>query len=439
VRWAVPSAGNVGSYNALSAGSGTDPRVWTTLDVSGDGVPDLVIPRSPATGAVWNTGSGPFWSVHPGGRGGFAATATSWPVPANAALQQGYNATVVSQAQPPLQWATTDVNGDGLPDLVHTANPLSGGPYASLTSMTNDGWLVHRGMATGFGPSGFTFGVPRLAGLAGGIDRGSSDTMGRRWTTALLTADRLPDLVVTADPATDAVWNLAGQPQWLVCPGSSTGFAGASACARVSVPSSGTSTGFRSAFASGWALVDLTGDGRAELVQTQSPSTGQPFQNLALNRSYWRVWLNTSSSVSTAALSVAHVEWYVPNTAFNALSGATANTSWQVLDLTGDDVPELVQPADPTTNRPWATPTGPAWRYYPQTPNRTAFEASPRTFAIPTGPTADGFRAVSGAQWATLDLTGDGRVDLVQFRDALTGQAFTDAAGSFWRVYPGQP
>jgi hypothetical protein len=51
----------------------------------------------------------------------------------------------------------------------------------------------------------------------------------------------------------------------------------------------------------------------------------------------------------------------------------------------------------------------------------------------------DGFRSITGTQWATLDLTGDGLVDLVQFRDVTTNQAFTDPNGSFWRVYPGQP
>jgi hypothetical protein len=439
VRWSVPTvAGINGSINALASAGPNQSLVWTTLDVSGDGVADLVLPESPLTGNVWSTNSGPFWNVHLGGRGGFAATPTTWPVPTNAAIPNGYNATSASQTIPPLQWLTTDVNADGAPDLVHTANPNSGGPYVSLVGMANDGWLVRLGTTAGFATTATPFTVPRLNGLMGGVDRFSSDATGRRWTVTTLTADRVPDLVVTADPATDLVWMQAGQAQWLVCAGGSAGFSGAAACVRVQVPASGTASGFRSAFAAGWALTDLTGDGRADLVQTQSPGLGTPFQNLTLNRSYWRVWPNTSSG-NNVSLSGTSVEWYVPNAAFNALSGATVNTSWQVFDLTGDDVPELVQPADPATNRPWLVNGNPAWRYYPQTSTRTAFQATPLSFPVPTGPTVDGFRTSAGPQWATIDLTGDGLVDLVQFRDVATGQAFTDPAGSFWRVYPGQP
>ncbi|MDX2012156.1 MAG: hypothetical protein SFW67_18320 [Myxococcaceae bacterium] len=438
VRWSVPSAGNNTSYNALASAGSNQTLVWTTLDVSGDGVPDLVLPESPLTGNVWNTGSGPYWSVHLGGRGGFASNATSWPVPTNAAIPNGYNATSASQTLPPLQWLTTDVNADGVPDLVHTANPNSGGPYVSLIGMVNDGWLVRLGTMAGFATTATSFTVPRLSGLMGGIDRFSSDAMFRRWTVTTLNGDRVPDLVVTADPSTDLVWSQNGQAQWLVCPGGPAGFTGAATCTRISIPASGTTGGFRSAFATGWALTDLTGDGRADLVQTQSPGLGTPFQNLTLNRSYWRVWPNTSGTAG-ASLASTSVEWFVPNAAFNALAGATANTSWQVFDLTGDDVPELVQPADPTTNRPWLVGNGPAWRYYPQNAARTAFQATPLSFAIPAGPTVEGFRSVSGAQWATLDLTGDGLVDLVQFRDVTTGQAFVDLTGGYWRVYPGQP
>jgi hypothetical protein len=296
---------------------------------------------------------------------------------------------------------------------------------------------VRTGTASGFASTGLTFTVPRLSGLAGGIDRVSSDAAGRRWTLALITSDRIPDLVVTADPATDSVWTSVGQAQWLVCPGSGTGFTGAMACSRMPVPASGTPAGFRSANSTGWALVDLTGDGRADLVQAQNPSSGIPFQNVTLNRSYWRVWANASAT--GPSLSQAPVEWYVPNAAFNSIAGATINTSWQVIDLTGDDVPELVQPADPATNRPWVINNAPAWRYYPRTTSGSGFDPTPRSFPVPTGPAPEGFRSVNGTQWATLDLTGDGLVDLVQFRDATTNQAFSDTTGSFWRVYPGQP
>jgi hypothetical protein len=432
-RWAVPSAGNNASYNALNApGGSSDPRVWNTVDLTGDGVVDLIVPQSPLTGAVWGQGAAPFWDVYPGGRGGFASTPTRWQVPSNVAVAQGYNALSAAQAAPPLHWVTTDVNGDGTPDLVHTANPTSGGPYFSSMLSTNDGWLVRIGTATGFAGTATTFTVPRVMGLSGGIDRSSSDVPNRRWTIVPFGSDRFPDLIVTADPTTDAAWNQFGQAQWLACAGTSTGFS--PACTRVNIPASGTTSGFRSAFATGWALVDLNGDARPDLVQTQNPmAMGQPFLN-STNRPFWRVFLNTDGALSTTA-----TEWVVPSATFNSLTGVAANTSWRVMDLTGDGVPELVQPADPATGRPWMNLGSPAWRYYPQTPGRTSFQGFAQSWAIPVGPPMDGFRSITGTQWATLDLTGDGLVDLVQFRDVTTNQAFTDPNGSFWRVYPGQP
>lgn len=442
IRFSVP--GTV--YNALSsfpAGSALNPRFWETLDLNADGRVDLALTSNPSTGAVFMTNNVAHWNVHLGTATGFSGTVTQWVVPTNALISQGYN--VTSSATSMSFWVTLDVTGDRRPELVHTMNPSSGGPYVSLMTATSDGWLVRRGGATGFELTNLTFQVPRVPNLSGGIDRVSNDTIGRRWTLAELTGDGLVDLVITADPLTDAVW-LTNGPQWVLCTGGMSGqqgFPPFASCQRISVPDNGLTGGFRSPSANQpnqrrvWQLLDLNGDGAADLVQTMDPAAANATTFLNGTTPAWRVWLNQRGTLGTF-FPANPTLWNVPATTTTSTASATGFTWWETLDLDGDRVAELVVTADPTTGRPFDFGTAtPSWRVYSNT--GSGFSGRAAIWPIPLGPSPDGFRSTQGSSWAVLDVTGDGRVDLVQFQDPMTGLAFSDVLGAFWRVYPGVP
>ena len=439
LRFSVPAT----AYNALtSTTSVVLARNWATLDLNGDRRVDLALTSNPLTGAIFTTGGVTHWNVHFGTATGFSSTATQWVVPANPSVAQGY--TLANSATGSSFWSTIDISGDGRPDLVHTMNPLSMGPYVSMLGSPTDGWLVRRGVSNGFDATTTTLPVPRVTGLSGGLDRTVNDTSTRRWLLTEVTGDALIDLVITADPATDSVWSVNFRTNWVVCPGTAAGFGPSTGCPSLAVPDNGVAGGFKSAtsFATAvrrvWLLADMNGDGRADLVQTMNPvgaTLGEPF--LVNGSPYWKVWLNVYGTGARDTLYAATpTQWTVPTNAFSTPSSATAPLFWQLMDLDGDRVTELVQTADPATGRPFA---GPSWRVFSANTAMTGFSARGAIWTIPAGPGLDGFRSVSGTSWTVIDVTGDGLPDLVQFQDPGTGLAFSDANGSFWRVYPGIP
>lgn len=439
LRFSVPAS----VYNAptaVASGAGV-PRLWDTLDLNGDGRVDLAITSNPATGAVFVTNSVSHWNVHLGTPTGFSGSITQWVVPSNLLVAQGYNATRSESGL--LFWATTDVTGDGRPDLVHTMNPTSGGPYVSLAGAMTDGWLLRRGGANSFDQAAVTWTVPRVTNLSGGIDRVANDTVGRRWTLAEVTGDALVDLIITADPVTDNVW-LTNGTQWVVCAGTVSGYPPVASCPRYTVPDNGVAGGFKSANVNApasqrvWALIDMNGDGRMDLVQTLNPAVPGASTFLNFGTPAWRVWFSRDTS-SGSLFDIAPTLWTVPAVTFFAPSSAAGLNYWQTMDLDGDRLPELVQTADPATGRPFGFGTAaPSWRVY--APARGGgFQTTTTSWTIPAGPAPDGFRSTTGTGWAVMDITGDARPDLVQFQDPATGLAFTDVSGSFWRVYPGIP
>lgn len=425
LRFAVPGV----AYNAASAmGRGLK---WNTLDLSGDGRVDLVV-TSDTLGAPLLGGTTLIWNVFAGGPSGFATLATAFQVPGPTTPPLAQTDSATGQ----LFWNTLDVTGDGFPDFVHTMNPTTPGspPFFPNVSSTTDGWLVRQGGRGGFSAMQTTFTVPLLTGR---IERTFADLQGKRWALANLNGDRIPDLVISADPQTDAVWlSAVGGPEWVVCIGSATGFGELGRCARTPVPVSGSPLGFRSTTSSVagqvWRLTDLNGDGLDDLVQTTNPSTsGAAFGNA--NGAFWRVWLGQPNTSFAAT----PTPWPVPALSYATPESTGAPQLWSLVDLDGDGMKDLVLTTEPNTGRPFGTLAAPSWNVHLGTSR--GFSPTATVWPIPPGPGVDGFRATRGPTWGLLDLTFDGVPDLVEFADPNLLRAFSDAQGAFWRVYPATP
>jgi hypothetical protein len=113
------------------------------------------------------------------------------------------------------------------------------------------------------------------------------------WTTVDITSDHKVDLIQTGDPkrAKGVFGQDAGTPYWKVYPAAAGGFASAET---FSVPDSGTAAGFYSPFGAGgaenWALFDLDGDGRLDLVQTGDPAQMNTVFSSGGGNFEWHVW-----------------------------------------------------------------------------------------------------------------------------------------------------
>ena len=94
---------------------------WTTMDLDGDGKPDLVV----YTGA---SESNPHWLLYANTGSGFAATALEWDLPADSPDPDGFFTVAYHD------WTTMDLDGDGRPDLVVNAG----------ASETDRRWLLYK-------------------------------------------------------------------------------------------------------------------------------------------------------------------------------------------------------------------------------------------------------------------------------------------------------
>jgi hypothetical protein len=449
IRWRVPPSGLDDGLFAANQVAG--PRGWATLDLDGDGAVDLVRTADPAddSGRVWRDGAGSFWWVHYGADGGFEAAGARWAVPDSGLSDGFFSAFYGYDAR---WWYTVDLDGDRRPELVQTADPARPGGFVR-TDGAGGYWRVWRS-----GPGGFTGAPVRWSVPASGLGDGFfAPWMGldaRHWALVDTDGDGRLDLVQTADPsrAGGQVWRDAEGPHWRVWRGAASGFDGD--YQRLGVPDAGTPDGFFAAqyasVAPGtrfWALLDLDGDRRAELLQTADPARagGQVWRGAA--GPFWRVHALGAGGFG-AGREVPVGDSGLPDGFFAASYASSpalgGERFWTSLDLDGDGRIELVQTGDPEQPGGFVfnDRDGPFWRVW-----RIGHDVTPARWSVPSSGLLDGFFAAfwtdapTGSRaWFVGDVDGDGRLDLVQTADpGFDGlRVPTDAQGAYWLVFRGR-
>lgn len=280
--WPLPSApASLEGYNAKE--SSTSPKGWSTFDLDGDQLPDLVITST--AGAVFDGGVSSEWHLHRNTGIGFSAISVDWRVPGSG-LADGFSQPVSTVSV--RQWTTMDLDGDGKVDLVQTANPQGGAVFAGATAF----WRFYKNTGTAFAPAFTQWPVP-VNGLADGFYATDLQTASRRWTTRDLNGDGLPDLVHTGNVVGGQVWGAdAGTPYWNVYRNTGSGFVQAPQA--FTVPATGLVEGFFSTSSNlslnRWQTFDLDGDGLAELVHTGNVVGDAVWSEAAQPAPYWKVY-----------------------------------------------------------------------------------------------------------------------------------------------------
>jgi hypothetical protein len=321
-QWSTPTGGQANDgykvigYDAL----GSDPsgtQSWTLADMNGDGKTDLLV-----TGATNGTiakqfgeGSSPYWNLYLNTGTGFSSTATQWSTPSGGLPNDGYRVAdydaVGTDPSGTQSWALLDINGDGKPDLVVTA-VSSGTISKQLGEGSSPYWNVHLNTGTGFSTTVTQWSTP-TGGQANdgykviGYDALGSDPSGTQsWTLADMNGDGKPDLLVTG--ATNGTiakqFGEGSSPYWNVYLNTGTGFS--STATQWSTPSGGlVNDGYRVADydavgtdpsgTQSWALLDINGDGKPDLVVTAVSSGSISKQFGEGSSPYWNVYLNAST------------------------------------------------------------------------------------------------------------------------------------------------
>ena len=318
--------------------------IMAVLDITGDGVADLVRARDPEANDVWGADDGPHWRVHTGeGRTGFAVDPIEWTLP------DAIDGHVHSSRTGGMQWTTFDIDADGVVELVQTASLEDAFTWGYAEDDPH--WRVFRNTGDGFAARFEEWPLPPMPdGRNGWFTSHSNALPNQSQRTQDLTGDGLPDLIVPRDGAwPNDVWGADHAPHWRVYPN------------------------LGDAFASDWlewTLPDETfaypsqaEDWIIEVSQTWDTFVnGGGMPNLVVpGDGDWQVYRNQGTHFALEA-----TPWSVPDPVFTALwaDGGAVAEGWTTVDLDGDGCMDLVLTAGLDLGVPDAGTTAWTWHVW---------------------------------------------------------------------------
>jgi uncharacterized membrane protein len=421
VTWSLPAGGkidgsisygfdNINGFANTSHNTGS--QSWSLVDMNNDNKVDLVVTSQLQGGNVtcFAPGTGQYWKVYKNTGTGFATAPDNWILPAGGKLTGGtsYGFDLTSGyasnsdntgAQ---SWSMADMDGDGKPDLVITAQ-LQAGNVTSFSPGPSQYWKVYLNNGTSFVTTPVNWSLPAGGSLKSSINYGFNG-------------------------------------------------------------SSGAATANEDAGSQTWRVVDLNGDKKPDLLVSAQLQAGKVTCFSPGASQYWKVYVNTGSGFSTSPLNwdLPNGGYITNNITYGFTSSAggsssadnTGSQSWSVADLDNDGRPDLVvtaqvQGGNATCFSPSASPY---WKVYHN--QATKFEAVPVNWLLPTGGKLSGGIAYgfdqlfgmaftsdnTGSQsWSVMDINGDGKADLV-----VTGQlqggnvtSFSPSSSQYWKTFTG--
>ncbi len=286
----------------------------------------------------------------------------------------------------------------------------------------------------GFSATSSDFPIPTLSQPLDALS-GESNFCGsgyQFWSTVDIDGDGKLDLVQTSSCADTSV----GVTHWEVYKGTGSGFAASASSFAIPTLSqpldalSGESNFCGSGYQF-WSTVDIDGDGKLDLVQTSSCA------DTSVGVTHWEVYKGTRFGLRRERLVVR--DPVALSQPLDALSGesnfcGSGYQFWSTVDIDGDGKLDLVQTSSCADTTVGVT----HWEVYQGT--GSGFAASASSFAIPT--LSEPLDALSGESnfcgsgyqfWSTVDIDGDGKLDLVQ----TSSCAETTVGVSLWEVYKG--
>jgi len=421
--WNIPTGGKVTNqdyygFNGMSGvaapASSDGNQSWSLFDITGDRRPDLVVTaQADANGdvTVFGIGGTNHWKVYENNGNGFNSSPILFSLP-----QGGYNKggfyygfiglsgnAAANSFDGNMTWSIQDMNGDEKVDLVVTAqNDVSGDdPVYGIGN--SPFWKVFYNSGSGFSTNAAVWSVPNGGKKTSGNDYGYNAISGlasanaqdgnQTWSLMDLNGDKLPDLVVCAqnDSNGDDVVFGGGTPFWKVH--FNKGFYFENNATVWAVPSIGkvkgsvnhglnnvahTPTSAEVQGSSQWAMIDLNGDGRLDIVSCAEVdgNLDQAIHGLNSNP-FWKFYKNKGASFDANALVFAVPQGGFSNGSgsygFNNIAGnATSsnqegNQTWVVADINGDDQLDLIVPSERVSGgyvNVYNVGSNPHWRVY---------------------------------------------------------------------------
>ncbi|WP_394846925.1 FG-GAP-like repeat-containing protein [Pendulispora brunnea] len=505
IEYTLPVAGMrlAGIYTTANQGAYTTEgdEFWSLRDMNGDKYPDLVITTnirqvlSEEPGddnildEVFDLSASPNWHVYLGGPEGFRKDFIQWSVPQGGRTARGFNRMAMQggtdrihnshgqvNKQGDLAWVVRDMDGDGKPDLVATGSAeelvqvgyifrVFGGdaepPY----------WRVYLNNGSGFSKEPTKWLVPKtpvwdtFAGLSLEASSVRANYKTQVWEMRDMNGDKRPDIVAygkveEVKPGPDAGAGgfrarPPGQPNaphWDVYLNDGKGFS--ATATPWTLPkqrgvgddglngTSGPTVGQTEDGDNTWTLLDITGDGKQDLVITASQISFQMKAFGYPSTAHWEVYANTGTGFESMK------QWPLPRGGlgaggFSATAISSANVPgdkvWRTVDIDGDAKPDLVVTgefsagADPGVYNLGRQGDNPFWRVFRNKGDSFESENEGKEWKLPQpgGLRDHGFatteslfgnegdKKIGDENWTLLDLTADGQPELVRLSDVI--------------------
>jgi Secretion system C-terminal sorting domain/FG-GAP-like repeat len=260
---------------------------------------------------------------------------------------------------------------------------------------------------------------------------------GAGYTLVDMNGDGFPDLVDAEDnsPSTVGVWQNGSQRYWKVYLNT-----GVAEFYYVPVEWLVPDVKFHaedmgSVNGAGYTLVDINGDGFADLVDSEdnnaNPST--VWQNGT--QRFWKVYLSNGNS----EFSSIPVSWNIPDVKSLPQDMASVNgTGYSLVDINGDGFPDLVDAEDnsSTSGAVWQNGSQRYWKVYLN--NGTSISPTATDWNVPdVESNPEDMGSVTATGHSLVDINGDGFPDLVDSEDNFSGlgAVWQISSQRYWKVY----
>lgn len=215
-----------------------------------------------------------------------------------------------------------------------------------------------------------------------------------------------------------------------------------------------------------WAMMDINGDAKPDLVIYATKQSGAYVVPGFGSTPYWKVFLNTGTGFSSTptqwTLPAGGIHYLSNNLSYNDITHTSepvnnkdeGSEKWVTMDMNGDSKPDLVayQAMQSGTFKVPGLGTSPHWNVYLNT--GTGFSTTATAWTLPAGGVIksavnNSYLYISNTdnqnnndagscEWNTLDINGDGKMDLVVYREKTTEyQVPGQGTAPYWKAYLG--